>query len=71
MTPLAETTKRFDHADLAWGEELRRIFGKEASEARYDERGTGEPGSRLRELHDARMVTYHEWCAACDASRAA
>jgi len=43
-------------ADDAWGAELRRVFGKNAGEARYQLRGEGVPGSLLRRLYDAKLA---------------
>jgi hypothetical protein len=39
------------NAGIAWSNELRRLWGKDAGKARYDERGVSTP--RLRQLHDA------------------
>lgn len=41
-------------ADDAWSDELQRVFGKRAGDARYDKRGTSTP--RLRELCDAYLA---------------
>ena len=42
-----------DAADKAWMAEVAAVFGdREAGMARFDGRGAGEPGSRLRELYD-------------------
>lgn len=38
-------------ADAAWDQELERVFGTSAGDARYDQRGVSSP--KLRELHDA------------------
>lgn len=43
-------------AESAWITEIRRLFGRDFGDALYDARGRGEPGSRLRELHDAYVV---------------
>lgn len=51
----------FQAADDAWSEELRRVFGKNAGQARYESRGRGEEGSKLRKLHDARESARAAW----------
>ncbi len=53
--------KAFQVADDAWGDELRRSFGKNAGDVRYTARGKGEEGSTLRRLHDAREVARTAW----------
>jgi len=41
-------------AEKAWMQEVQAVFGaRDASYARFQERANGEPGSRLRSLHDA------------------
>lgn len=57
-------------ADQAWGDELRRLFGKNAGDIRYTKRGQGEPGSELRRLHDAKLAADAALRASCAASRA-
>ena len=42
-------------ADKAWSEELHRIFRNRAGDVRYTGKGKGNPGSKLRELHDAKI----------------
>lgn len=45
--------QEFTAADKAWMEEVAAVFGeREAGMARFHDRATGEPGSRLRELYD-------------------
>lgn len=51
----------FQAADDAWGEELRRVFGKRSAHARYTDIGKGEPGSLLRRLHDTREAARSAW----------
>lgn len=51
------------NTDSAWQAELARQFGKAAGDVRYTERGKGDEGSQLRELHDARMKAQAEWHA--------
>lgn len=41
-------------ADKAWQEALNAQFGRDASMARYEKRGRGEPGSQLRDLYEAK-----------------
>jgi hypothetical protein len=43
-------------ADKAWGDELRRLFGAQAGDIRYSRLGVGLLGSKLRQLHDAKLV---------------
>lgn len=43
-------------ADDAWSDELQRLFGKRAGDARYTREGKGEPGTDLRRLHDAKLA---------------
>jgi len=41
-------------AEKIWMFEVQTVFGvRSASYARHQDRATGEPGSRLRELYDA------------------
>ena len=59
--PYTPELRPFQVADDAWGDELRRVFGKNAGQARYETRGKGEPGSELRRLHDAREQARVTW----------
>lgn len=52
----AEATRAFQAAEDVWQAELVARFGKDAGNARYLPRGKGEPGSRLRVLHDMRQT---------------
>jgi len=41
-------------AEKAWMAEVEAVFGaRDASYARFQERASGDPGSLLRDLHDA------------------
>ena len=55
---------KFAEADHVWGNELKRIFGRQACNARYEKRGRGDDGSILRQLHDAREAARQTWEAA-------
>lgn len=61
--PYTAELKPFQIADDAWSAELKRLFGKQAGDARYGTRGKGEEGSALRRLHDARMEAQRVWHA--------
>ena len=61
INPIHLAAARFQQADNAWGNELRRVFGKDACNARYERRGRGHPGSTLATLHDARELARVEW----------
>jgi len=50
--------------DDAWSLELRRMFGKKAGDVRYTDAGHGQPGSRLRQLYDARKSAQRSWLLA-------
>ena len=54
-------------ADKAYGDELRRVFGKHAGDVRYSPEGKGLTGSVLRRLHDAKLeadsALYRAGCA--------
>jgi hypothetical protein len=50
-------------ADDAWSRELRRCFGPGAGDARYSAKGKGEPGTKLRRLHDAWQKWNERWRA--------
>lgn len=43
-------------ADEAYDSELRRTFGRYASDVRYVRAGNGEPGSDLRRLSDEKLA---------------
>ncbi|WP_408902518.1 hypothetical protein [Methylobacterium radiotolerans] len=58
------TAQAFLDADEAWGEALRREFGRRAAEARYSPAGKGDVGSPLRALYCARYAAYSAWCEA-------
>lgn len=51
---IIQAQERARATDIAWGEELRRTFGRRAGDVRYTPEGKGIPGSRLRELYDER-----------------
>ena len=54
MALLGSTVRQLAYAaDDAWSAELRRVFGRDSGDARYQPRGMGAPGTRLRTLHDA------------------
>ena len=59
--PYTAELPTFQAADDAWGAELRRVFGKDAGQARYEPRGKGADGSALRRLHDARDAARLAW----------
>lgn len=59
--PYTEKLKPFQDADDAWSAELHRVFGRNAGQARYEPRGKGEPGTKLRALHDAREAARSSW----------
>jgi|GEM_PF-5401390 len=46
-------------ADNAWSNELRAVYGKEAGDARYDERG--EASAKLAELKDKKLTADKAW----------
>jgi hypothetical protein len=51
-------------ADKAFTIELVRCFGSDAASARYQPRGTGEEGSALRTLSDAKIAADKAWSGA-------
>ena len=59
--PYTDKLPAFQAADDAWSAELKRVFGKQAGDARYVARGKGEEGSELRRLHDAREAARLTW----------
>ena len=54
-------------ADILWSRELRRIYGRRASDARYDFRGRSTP--LLRELKANKVAADSAWRAALYAAR--
>jgi hypothetical protein len=64
--PYTPQQKPFQEADDAWSAELRRVFGKQSGQARYEERGKGQEGSELRRLHDAREAARRAWLVSAD-----
>ena len=52
--------KAYD-TDSAWSRELEIRFGKRAGDIRYTAEGKGEPGSILRERHNARQAAQTAW----------
>lgn len=60
-SPFTPELKTFQAADDAWSTELRAVFGKDASAARYQSCGHGDEGSNLRSLHDAREAARTRW----------
>lgn len=66
-TLIAETpaiAQAFHDADEYWQAALDIEFGRDAGQARYEERGQGEPGSVLRTVADRRHAAYQRWAAA-------
>lgn len=59
--PYTPELKPFQDADDAWGDELRRVFGRRSAEARYTKLGEGEEGSKLRALFENRMAARSAW----------
>lgn len=60
----------FQQADDAWSAELHRVFGNDAGQARYEPRGTGEPGTELRRLYEARTAARAAWHRSADRPQA-
>lgn len=48
-------------ADDEWQRQLEATFGRHAGDARYDERGRGEPGTPLRRAYDDREAARLAW----------
>lgn len=48
---LREAYRTAKIADAAWSDELQRVYGRQAGDARYDARGTATP--ELARLHAA------------------
>lgn len=62
--PISKSTRirnKFERADQAWSRELRRLFGRDAGNARYEPRGRGEAGTELARIYAERMVAFREW----------
>lgn len=71
MTDEQTTLAAFLAADDAWSHELLRVFGKrDCGDKRYLPEGRGNPGTKLRRLHDARDKAMRAWDAAREASHA-
>lgn len=51
----------FSKADDAWQMELVATFGKEAGDARFEPRGEGQPGTKLRAAYEARDAARKAW----------
>lgn len=64
---LAQAIKEAHAADAAWSDELRRVFGPNACEARYRLEGRSTP--ELQRLNDAKLAADDEMRAAFDRSR--
>lgn len=54
MSTKQELWDAYTHADARWSHELIARYGILAGDARYGPAGRGEPGSRLKALHDLR-----------------
>ena len=61
INPIHLAAATFQHADNEWQKELVRQFRRDACNARYENRGKGEIGSALRQMHDAREFARQEW----------
>ncbi len=59
--PYTAELPAFQAADDAWSAELKKTFGKDAGQARYEPRGKGADGSALRRLHEAREAARVAW----------
>lgn len=59
--PYTPQLEPFQKADDAWDNELVRVFGRNAGQARYEPRGRGDEGSTLRLLHDIREAARSAW----------
>jgi hypothetical protein len=60
-SPIHEALRAWQRADDAWSAELTRQFGQDACNQRYLPHGKGEPGSTLRQLHDAWNYARMQW----------
>jgi hypothetical protein len=58
MSKILELHRKAETADEAFGAELRRLFGKEACDARYDKRGVSTP--ELKALAEAKITADTE-----------
>lgn len=47
--------------DDLYGAELRHVFGKHVGNRRYTDEGKGEPGTKLRQLHLAKLEADRLW----------
>ena len=56
-----EAAKAMHEADDKWQDMIFAMFGHDAYNARYDERGRGEDGSVLRAAYDARLAAIRKW----------
>jgi hypothetical protein len=61
--PFTPELKPFQDADDAWSDELFRVFGWQACQARYQDRGKGEAGSELRRLYELKEAARRAWYA--------
>jgi len=64
--PFTPELKPYQDADDAWSAELKRVFGKDAGQARYEPRGQGEDGSALRMAYEARTAARVVWFRSAD-----
>jgi hypothetical protein len=62
MTPAI--VRAFQESDDFWQSALELEFGNDAGQARYEQRGKGQPGTTLRAAADARHSAYQAWVAA-------
>jgi hypothetical protein len=65
MSHALDKSAEFRRADRAWDEALAVAFGRNASTARYSEKGAGPAGSALRRIYSDRWRAYAAWCEAC------
>lgn len=61
--PYTDKLAAFQAADDAWGDELRRVFGKRSAEARYTNLGKGAEGTEVRRLFEVRDRARTAWLA--------
>lgn len=61
INPIHLAAARFAEADNIWNEALRDQFGRSACNARYEKRGKGNPGSKLRDLYIIREYARQSW----------
>ena len=59
MTDIRQAYKDSLEADAAWSEELTRVYGRQAGDARYDYRGTAT--TLLATLADRFMRKSEAW----------